>query len=33
MKIGLQIPRFNWPGSPHNIGAKLIEIAQNSSFS
>lgn len=28
MKIGLQIPRFNWPGSPHNISAKLIEIAQ-----
>ena len=28
MKIGLQIPRFNWPGSPQNIGPKLIEIAQ-----
>jgi F420-dependent oxidoreductase-like protein len=27
MKIGLQIPRFNWPGSPQNTGAKLTEIA------
>lgn len=27
MKIGLQIPRFNWPGSPQNTGAKLAEIA------
>ena len=27
MKIGLQIPRFNWPGSPGNIGSKLAEIA------
>jgi len=28
MKIGLQIPRFDWPGSPQNIGQKLVEIAQ-----
>jgi F420-dependent oxidoreductase-like protein len=28
MKIGLQIVRFNWPGSPDNIGAKLAVIAQ-----
>jgi len=27
MKIGLQIPRFHWPGSPGNIGSKLAEIA------
>ena len=28
MKIGLQIPWFNWPGSPMNTGEKLREIAQ-----
>lgn len=28
MKIGLQIPRFDWSGSPQNIGPKLAEIAQ-----
>ena len=28
MKIGLQIPRFDWPESPQNIGPKLIEIAK-----
>ena len=28
MKIGLQIPRFDWPGCPRNIGAKLVEIAK-----
>jgi len=28
MRIGLQIPDFEWPGSPQNIGSKLIEIAQ-----
>jgi len=36
MKIGLQIPRFHWPGSPENIGEKLTEIAKaadNSEFS
>ncbi len=36
MKIGLQIPRFDWPGSPGNIGPKLIEIgkaADSSGFS
>jgi F420-dependent oxidoreductase-like protein len=27
MKIGLQVPRFHWPGSPANIGSKLAEIA------
>ena len=28
MKLGLQIARFDWPGSPQNLGPKLIEIAQ-----
>jgi F420-dependent oxidoreductase-like protein len=28
MRIGLQIPRFHWAGSPENIGTKLAEIAQ-----
>ena len=28
MKLGLQIARFDWSGSPKNIGPKLIEIAQ-----
>lgn len=28
MKIGLQIPYFNWPGSPANIGPVLQEIAR-----
>lgn len=28
MKIGLQITRFNWPGSPENIGPTLAQIAQ-----
>jgi hypothetical protein len=28
MKIGVQIPRFDWPGSPQNLGAKLAEIAR-----
>ena len=28
MKIGLQVPRFHWPGSPENIGEKLAEIAR-----
>jgi F420-dependent oxidoreductase-like protein len=28
MKIGLQIPRFDWPGSPGNLGAKLADIAR-----
>ena len=28
MKIGLQIVRFNWPGSPDNIGKKLAEIGK-----
>jgi len=27
MKIGLQIPSFNWPGWPANGGTKLAEIA------
>ncbi|MCK4582677.1 LLM class F420-dependent oxidoreductase [Candidatus Bathyarchaeota archaeon] len=27
MKVGLQVPRFHWPGSPGNIGSKLAEIA------
>lgn len=28
MKIGLQIPRFTWPGEPAAIGPKLAEIAR-----
>jgi hypothetical protein len=28
MKIGPQIPRFDRPGSPENIGRKLVEVAQ-----
>lgn len=28
MKIGLQIVRFDWPGSPENIRPKLAEIAR-----
>ena len=28
MKFGLQIPRFNWPGTPENTGSKLAEIAR-----
>ena len=27
MKIGLQLPQFDWTGSPQNIGPKLAEIA------
>jgi F420-dependent oxidoreductase-like protein len=28
MKVGLQVVRFDWPGSPENIGPKLAEIAR-----
>ena len=28
MKIGLQLPWFNWPGAPENTGPKLKEIAE-----
>ncbi len=28
MKIGLQIPRFKWPGGPAKIGEKLTQIAK-----
>jgi F420-dependent oxidoreductase-like protein len=28
MKIGLQIIRFDWPGAPENIGARLSQIAR-----
>lgn len=28
MRIGLQIVRFDWPGSPANIGSTLAEIAR-----
>jgi F420-dependent oxidoreductase-like protein len=28
MKIGLQIPRFSWPGSPESTGATLARIAR-----
>ena len=27
MKIGLQIPRFNWPGNPDNTASTLTDIA------
>jgi alkanesulfonate monooxygenase SsuD/methylene tetrahydromethanopterin reductase-like flavin-dependent oxidoreductase (luciferase family) len=27
-KIGLQLPRFHWPGGPENMGTKLAEIAR-----
>ncbi len=33
MKIGLQVPRFHWPGSPHNIREKLTEIAKTADTS
>lgn len=28
MKIGLQIPHFDWPGSPDNMGPVLLEMAR-----
>jgi len=28
MRVGLHIGKFHWPGSPHNIGDKLAEIAK-----
>jgi F420-dependent oxidoreductase-like protein len=28
MKLGLQIVRFNWPGSPNNLGKRLAEIGK-----
>ncbi|MER3447842.1 MAG: LLM class F420-dependent oxidoreductase [Candidatus Dadabacteria bacterium] len=28
MKIGLQIVQFKWPGSPDNIGKRLVEIGR-----
>ncbi len=28
MKIGLHIGKFDWPGSPNNIGEKLVEIVK-----
>ena len=28
MKIGLQIPYFDWPGNPENTGPVLLEIAR-----
>ncbi|MFX0114617.1 MAG: LLM class F420-dependent oxidoreductase [Candidatus Hodarchaeota archaeon] len=28
MRIGLHIGKFDWPGSPDNIGEKLVEIAK-----
>ncbi len=33
MKVGLQVPRFHWPGSSENIGSKLAEMADRSGFS
>jgi len=28
MKVGLQVPRFNWPGGPDAIAGRLAEIAR-----
>ncbi|MBA3636205.1 MAG: LLM class flavin-dependent oxidoreductase, partial [Rubrobacteraceae bacterium] len=28
MRIGLQIPRFTWPGAPGSIGPKFAEIGR-----
>ncbi|MFW9904874.1 MAG: LLM class flavin-dependent oxidoreductase [Candidatus Thorarchaeota archaeon] len=28
MKVGLQIYHFDWPGSPHNVSSKLVEMAK-----
>jgi alkanesulfonate monooxygenase SsuD/methylene tetrahydromethanopterin reductase-like flavin-dependent oxidoreductase (luciferase family) len=28
VKIGLQIPYFNWPGTPGNTGLVLLEMAR-----
>ena len=28
MKIGLQVMRFDWPGSPENTGSMLVDIAK-----
>ena len=28
MRIGLQIPKFTWPGGPAALAPKLAEIAQ-----
>src|SRR5690349_7684841 len=28
MKIGLQVPYFNWPGTPLNTGSTLLEMAR-----
>ncbi len=28
MNIGLQLPRFNWPGGPVEIGPRLLDIAR-----
>lgn len=28
MKIGLQVPKFDWPGSPANTGSTLTQIAR-----
>ncbi len=28
MRIGLQVPRFTWPGAPASIGPKLAEIGR-----
>ncbi len=33
MKLGLQVVRFDWPGSPVNTGAKLAEIADINNIS
>jgi len=36
MKVGLQVYHFDWPGSPENVGPKLVEIArtaENAGFS
>ncbi|HEX2036692.1 MAG TPA: hypothetical protein VHS99_21125 [Chloroflexota bacterium] len=28
MKLGLQFPRFDWPGGRHTLGATLADIAR-----
>jgi len=29
MKLGVQVVRFDWPGSPQNMGTKLAEPMNN----
>lgn len=32
MKVGLQIPGFDWPRSPRRIGQKQVKIARGLRF-